>query len=329
VQKIRIGHDNKGLTPAWYLDNISISNAADPTKVLEFNCDRWLARDEDDKMIVRELVPAGDEATLHTPGAVQYTVEVHTGDVKYAGTDANVTIQIFGGAGDTGTRQLQNKWKNDFERGHVDIFAVEAADLGELERVRIGHDGTGFGAGWHLDKVVVKRPEAEDIVFECGRWLDQKQEDGLTERELFPEGSGRQSTSTRANETNLVKYKVSVHTSDVYGAGTDAKIQLQLMGTEGSSTKVELNNGRGKFERSCRDELTVEASELGALEKISIGHDNGGFGAGWMLDSVTVSHDGPGELKGTVYYFACGRWLDTDEDDGLTERLLTAGDPPE
>ena len=28
---------------------------------------------------------------------------------------------------------------------------------GEIEKLRIGHDGKGLGAGWHLDKVEVRR----------------------------------------------------------------------------------------------------------------------------------------------------------------------------
>ena len=31
-------------------------------------------------------------------------------------------------------------------------------DIGdEIEKLRIGHDGKGIGAGWHLDKVEVRR----------------------------------------------------------------------------------------------------------------------------------------------------------------------------
>jgi hypothetical protein len=33
------------------------------------------------------------------------------------------------------------------------VFGVECADLGELNKIRIGHDGAGFGSGWFLDKV--------------------------------------------------------------------------------------------------------------------------------------------------------------------------------
>ena len=46
----------------------------------------------------------------------QYKVTVYTGDKKGAGTDANVTITIFGDGGDSHERKLRSK-KNNFERG--------------------------------------------------------------------------------------------------------------------------------------------------------------------------------------------------------------------
>jgi hypothetical protein len=326
IQKIRIGHDNKGMTPGWYFEGADVINTSvEPPQSWNFKCDRWLARDEDDKQIVREVAPFGDDMAQPSAGAVQYTVEVYTGDVRYAGTDANVAIQIFGENGDTGTRQLQNKWKNDFERGQTDVFTLEAADLGKIERVRIGHDGKGAGAGWFLDKIVVKNPDMTDEVCDCGRWLDQKEDDGLTERELFPQDSGRQS-SQMARQSGLVPYKVSIHTADVYGAGTDANIHLTMVGEDGSSTEFPLTNGRGKFERDAHDEFTLEAAELGELTKVRIGHDNNGFMAGWMLGSVSVTHNGSGERKGQVWRFPCGRWFDRDEDDGQVERELLASD---
>lgn len=83
---------------------------------------------------------------LHT--AVKYKIAVKTGDVRGAGTDANVFIQIFGENGDTGDRKLESSG-NNFERGKTDIFTVEAIDLGELAKIRVGHDGSGVGSGWY------------------------------------------------------------------------------------------------------------------------------------------------------------------------------------
>ena len=56
-------------------------------------------------------------------------VEVHTSNLRSAGTDANVTMTLFGAKGDTGPRVLANS-RNDFERGHIDEFFFDADDIG-------------------------------------------------------------------------------------------------------------------------------------------------------------------------------------------------------
>ena len=61
-----------------------------------------------------------------------------TGDVRGAGTDANVFAQLFGETGDTGERKLESSG-NNFERAHTDTFGIEAVSLGELTKLRIGH----------------------------------------------------------------------------------------------------------------------------------------------------------------------------------------------
>lgn len=53
----------------------------------------------------------------------------------------------------------------------MDVFQVEAVSLGKLEMCIVGHDGTGAGQGWYLDKIVVQ--ESDDsktkFVFPCER----------------------------------------------------------------------------------------------------------------------------------------------------------------
>ena len=61
---------------------------------------------------------------------VHYEVKVvYTGDISGAGTDANVSINLFGEYGDTGKRPLSKKFKDLFERNQVDEFKIEAVDL--------------------------------------------------------------------------------------------------------------------------------------------------------------------------------------------------------
>jgi hypothetical protein len=72
---------------------------------------------------------------------VPYTAYVHTADVTGGGTDANAYLELNGDFGSSGPRRLHASWKNCFERGHVDEFALGTVELGDLRSVRVGHDG--------------------------------------------------------------------------------------------------------------------------------------------------------------------------------------------
>lgn len=56
----------------------------------------------------------------------------------------------------------------------VDSFLVEAVSLGHLQKVVIGHDGEGYGAGMYLKMVTVKESQDSDKewVFPLWNWLD-------------------------------------------------------------------------------------------------------------------------------------------------------------
>ena len=99
---------------------------------------------------------------------INYNVSVTTGDRRGAGTDANVYITIYGENGDSGKQKLTSG-KNNFERGATDTFGIQCIDLGKISKVKIEHDGTGFGAGWFLDKIKVSTGKGEQYYFACGR----------------------------------------------------------------------------------------------------------------------------------------------------------------
>lgn len=85
-----------------------------------------------------------------------YTIRVHTGDIRGAGTDANVYIWLYGEHSDSGRLELRKSetFRDPFERGHVDVFTRELLDIGNLQRVVVGHDNAGLtGGAWFLDKV--------------------------------------------------------------------------------------------------------------------------------------------------------------------------------
>ena len=104
IQRIKIGHDNKGLFAGWFLDKVILTNER-TGEVLYFLSGQWFDTKEGDGQIVRELFPAPENAITYKP-LVSYTLDVITGDRRGAGTDANVTATIYGEFGDSGLLKL-------------------------------------------------------------------------------------------------------------------------------------------------------------------------------------------------------------------------------
>lgn len=54
----------------------------------------------------------------------------------------------------------------------MDMFEVEAVDLGKLTKVTVHHDGQGIGSGWFLEKIIIKESEsaASQYLFQCDRY---------------------------------------------------------------------------------------------------------------------------------------------------------------
>ena len=185
-------------------------------------------------------------------------VTVTTGDVRSAGTDADVFIQMYGKDNKTEQVVLNNKSDN-FERGKVEKFKVLLADVGEIPlKLRVGHNGKGAGAGWFLDRIVVqrktetpsKRPTSaknrenqsrpgsskslkrnastvsemskiDTYHFICNRWLAKSEDDGQIVRELVPTDEHGAPFPGQLSERS---YLVKVFTGKKSGAGTDADV---------------------------------------------------------------------------------------------------------
>ena len=54
IAKIRLEHDNHGDFPAWHVEQVVMTDA-DTEQTLAFPVGRWLAEDEEDAQLVREV----------------------------------------------------------------------------------------------------------------------------------------------------------------------------------------------------------------------------------------------------------------------------------
>eukprot|EP00117_Sycon_ciliatum_P037412 scpid25386/ scgid5488/ Lipoxygenase homology domain-containing protein 1 len=118
IDRIFVGHDNSGFGPGWFLDEASVEDTVGNV-LYRFPCKRWLAKDEGDGQVSCvleaescQVVSRSDPASCMEPGSTAedvnenfYRVTTWTGDKRFAGTDATVTLTMHTGC----TSQHQNE----------------------------------------------------------------------------------------------------------------------------------------------------------------------------------------------------------------------------
>ncbi|NXJ50337.1 LOXH1 protein, partial [Spizaetus tyrannus] len=167
--------------------------------------------------------------------------------------------------------------------------------------------------------------------FPCERWLAKSEDDGEIVRELVPsdifteklmkDGTLKQIEEEVEDPLEVHTYKISVFTGDIYGAGTDANVFLNIYGDLGDTGERKLSKSEtnfNKFERGQEDTFTIQAVDLGILYKIKIRHDNSMFSPDWFLEKVEILD----ETTEESFVFLCERWLSKKKEDKKIERTL-------
>lgn len=345
---------------------------------------------------------------------------MHTSDVRGAGTDAAVFVNLYGASGGSSGPQELLAGPEAFERARLDSFRLQLRHVGELRKLAVGHDSSGSSSAWHLAKVVVveeggqvrgrgeygllggctlalQSPTAaadyqllvlpgvaescwaplhpngcaciscsnalkpdqylsspcrpQPVVFPCNRWIGTPGQEGPVAQpqeqwvELLPD------TLPPA----IKQYDVTVATSDLKGAGTDARIQLHIFGSGGQVLGPLPLEAPGTFERGQADRFSLTGADVGQISKIRVTSDLGGQRPAWHLDTVTIKVRTPQEAPArppspagkaaaasaaaavraslssltaaaepeAVYLFPCGAWL--DQLHGASKELLPGG----
>ncbi|KAM6171655.1 oxygen-regulated protein 1 isoform 2-T2 [Erethizon dorsatum] len=170
IYKIRIGHDGTSGLPEWSLQKVTMQHIKSK-KILDFVANAWLSQIQADGDLVCEL-PVIKEGRPIFP-VVRYHVDVYTGQLKQAETEAEVSLCLYGERGDSGLRLLhKSNMPVRFQRGQIDKFEVEAVSLGKLQKVLLRCEASDESQYWYCEKVVVREPStASESIFTCERWI--------------------------------------------------------------------------------------------------------------------------------------------------------------
>ncbi len=187
-----------------------------------------------------------------------------------------------------------------------------------MKKIRVSHDAKGVRREWYLDRIELTNMQTKkQYVFIHKNWLSKKENSLSVDIPLFKHG----------HETiGQTIYRLTVKTSDISGAGTNANVFVVLFGENGDSGELELKKSEtnsDKFERNKTDVFTFNGIlSLGELTKLRVRHDNSGSLIGnthWHLEYIKVDD----LASGRSYKFECNKWLSESKDDKQIVRDLT------
>lgn len=126
-------------------------------------------------LVVAAVAPAHADGI---PGGIKtYQINVKTGTVSGAGTNAWVQVRLHGALGSTDWIVLDDEHDNH-EAGRLDQYSVKLADLGELRSIDVWCDHSGNRADWFLDWVLVSNKDTTGL-FNYGGWFTKNQIVGI------------------------------------------------------------------------------------------------------------------------------------------------------
>lgn len=97
--------------------------------------------------------------------------------------------QISANLFNKGVSFFHNSYSSFIHAQQEDIFALEAAELGNLFKIKLRHDNSNFSPSWFVDRVEIRDLETDKLYpFVCERWLSKKKEGGKIQRTLYVKG---------------------------------------------------------------------------------------------------------------------------------------------
>ncbi|CAF0914714.1 unnamed protein product [Rotaria sp. Silwood1] len=256
---------------------------------------------------------------------IPYKIEVTTSDEQNSGTTQYGWIIIEGTENRSEKFYMRNiPHKQILRHGQTDTFIFKCRPLGELRRITLGHEERPEyslrtykerEAKWHVAQITITDPSTSTIYkFPIKQWIDIN-----NKGDVFDYADEQEDTVVQQYIRQAIKYKIIVHTGDVFSASTDANVSIILYGTLGNTgTRPLKKKGRKLFRRGQIDEFIIACLDLGKLNKLHIEHDNTYFTPDWFLAKVEVVNM---ETNETVV-FPCNRWLGKQHDDHQIHRNL-------
>ncbi|CAI4229940.1 unnamed protein product [Auanema sp. JU1783] len=196
-------------------------------------------------------------------------------------------------------------------------------DEGEIRRDGAATTIQSVYRGYRTRKLLKLDGEVEPIKVEEALPALVEDDDAVTERKddeevLIDDSSQREKKSM---------YTVQINTGNRWGSETEADLYVMLHGDDGTSEKILLQHENipwlqasdPRFQRNQNDFFQIDTPSVGTINKIVLGHDEKGYGAGIFVGYVIVTEN---MLEGRQFFFSINKWFDSGQVDGKIERPI-------
>ncbi|CAB3407093.1 unnamed protein product [Caenorhabditis bovis] len=228
---------------------------------------------------------------------ITYTIEVKIGFRYGADTEADLYLIIFGDDAQSQRILLRQEadWlhttQSKFVEGGIIRFFVESPHLGTLNRVVVGHNSPGYGAGLHIEYIVVSENllDGRQFLFFVNKWLDGGQVDGKIERTVFLTTFLYLAARPLVqNATTQGRWEFIIHTRRDELGGTTSNLILVGYGDEKNSIHRIEND---TMMRDCTMNPLIQVDfglDLGLLRKVRFEIDGEGDRPNYFIEYIEV-----------------------------------------
>ncbi|CAH8570297.1 unnamed protein product [Schistosoma margrebowiei] len=362
ITNIRIKQDESGNEPHWFLERVVVTDMSYPQWTYYFHLSCWLSSKYGDGKSCR-LVRGYREPT-GTGIETEYKLTFYTSDQKDAGTTGEVYVKLYGEK--DSSREI---WVNSihqtnrgqstsyhFTRGStVEVYLPPCPQLGEITKLKVGHNRTGSSPSWFLNKVIVDDLRMNRVFeFPCYAWIAKPSEAIIMCQK-----------SIKKEEKEIIwqkiPFEIRLYTGDLPNAGTTARVCLQLSGPEQiTNSKPPYSNDHvanttvqkgfdmkldhvdhkttfenkedvyttpyiwledGNYERNGVALFSIDLPVpkfISPLSQLVIGHDNTGHSPSWFLDKIQIYCP----LNGVEQTFLYRKWLTNNKPGMKIEQIL-------
>ncbi|CAD5208598.1 unnamed protein product [Bursaphelenchus xylophilus] len=264
--------------------------------------------DEDDLLLKRSVDPGDVES---------YTVVVKLGNRWAADSETELFVQFFGEKGESEKVYIRNQYVNWLEVTDKEVnremastfrMKIKSAFVGILQRITIGHDSVGYGAGIFIDTIVVTENavNGRGYLFQVYKWFDSGQVDGKLVRTVKLTAFCEMYTIPQAAQrTTRGRWEVVLRSGDHAGnGGTSSNLLLVGTGTMSSSTVV-LPNEKSLQNVPSETMIQADFGPIGELLKLRVEIDGEGDQPNYCIQEVEL-RDLDTQEKCVI---PCAKWL--------------------